>query len=43
MNFFCTKKHWDDWTKEMNLNSEEIFCLDAYEGLAVAKMLFSIK
>lgn len=42
MNFFCTKKHYDEWTGKMGVNENEVFCLDAQEALAVAKMLFSM-
>jgi hypothetical protein len=43
MNFFCTKKHYDQWAVENSINHDEVFCLDAYEALVVAKMLFSIE
>jgi hypothetical protein len=40
MNFFCTKKHYDIWTQSRNVNAEEVFCLNVYEALEVARMLF---
>ena len=40
MNFFCTKKHYDSWTKSRKVNEEEVFCLNVYEALEVAHMLF---
>jgi hypothetical protein len=40
MNFFCMKKHYDSWTKSRNVNPEEVFCLNVYEALEVARMLF---
>ena len=42
MNFFCTKKHHDAWSSKKNVNQETVFCLDAAEALAVARMLFRI-
>lgn len=41
MNFFCTKKHYDDWTEQKRLNSSDIFCLDVREAMQVAEMLFA--
>ncbi len=41
MNFFCTKKHLDQYVAEMNLREEGIFPLSAFEGLTVAQSLFS--
>ena len=41
MNFFCTKKHYDEWTTKRRLDTDEIFCLDADEALMVAEMLFA--
>jgi hypothetical protein len=42
MNFFCTKKHYDEWVAAMKLDPADIFCLDAREALAVARMIFSV-
>lgn len=42
MNFFCMKKHYDQWTSKRNVNEEEVFCLDAREAMFVAEMLFSV-
>lgn len=43
MNFFCTKSHYDEWVKEMELDEDDIFCLKPDEALQVAKMLFSVE
>lgn len=43
MNFFCKKEHWDSWVQKMRVNREEVFCLDAFEALFVAEMLFTEK
>lgn len=40
MNFFCTKKHYDQWTSARNINEDEVFCLPVEEAVVVAKMLF---
>jgi len=40
MNFFCTKEHYEQWTRAMKLNENDIFRLSAREALVVAKMLF---
>ena len=40
MNFFCTEKHYDDWTAKRGVNEAEVFCLPAHEALWVAWMLF---
>lgn len=42
MNFFCKKNHYDEWTKKMKVNEEEIFCLEAREAIHVSKMLFRV-
>jgi len=42
MNFFCTKNHYDLWSAYNGINEDEVFCLDAYEALIVAEMLFSV-
>jgi hypothetical protein len=41
MNFFCTKKHYEEWTTKRNFGTDEIFCLDVHEALLVAGMLFA--
>ena len=41
MNFFCTKKHYDEWTTLKGLNKDDNFCLDIHEALRVAEMLFA--
>jgi hypothetical protein len=41
MNFFCTKKHYDEWITKRSLDSGDIFCLDIHEALLVAEMLFA--
>ncbi|MBU0965663.1 MAG: alkylmercury lyase family protein [Proteobacteria bacterium] len=40
MNFFCTKKHYEEWVAKMQV-SQKHFCLTAAEALQVAQMLFS--
>jgi hypothetical protein len=40
MNFFCTKKHYEEWLAKMNV-SQRHFCLPAAEALEIAKMLFA--
>lgn len=42
MNFFCTKKEYDEWTSEMKLDQSNIFCLNVEEAIQVAKMLFNV-
>ena len=42
MNFFCTKKDYDAWTAQMEINEDDVFCLEAKEALVVAKMLFGL-
>lgn len=42
MNFFCTKKDYDEWVANMGVDTSEIFCLNAEEALSVSKMLFSV-
>jgi len=42
MNFFCTEKHYDDWTRKQGVDESEVFCLDAHEALLVARMLFRV-
>jgi hypothetical protein len=41
MNFFCTKKHFEEYARRMRLDKEKIFGLNLQEALAVARMLFS--
>jgi len=43
MNFFCTKKHYDQWTSNRGVNEEDVFCLDAREAMIVAGMLFTME
>jgi hypothetical protein len=43
MNFFCTKKHYENWTRNQDCKPEEIFCLDMHEALMVAEMLFKVE
>lgn len=42
MNFFCKKKHYDQWVEAGNINKENIFCLNAHDGLTVAEMIFNV-
>lgn len=42
MNFFCTKKDYDEWVEKMNIDRSEIYCLNIFEALSVAKMLFNV-
>ena len=43
MNFFCTKEHYDEWTKAMNLNENDIFRLPIREAIMVSRMLFKLE
>jgi len=40
MNFFCTKKHLDEWVKETAPNNADIHALDIGTAVAVAKAIF---
>jgi hypothetical protein len=42
MNFFCTEKHYDEWTSKRGVDESKVFCLDAREALLVARMLFRV-
>ncbi|MBU4298166.1 MAG: alkylmercury lyase family protein [Proteobacteria bacterium] len=39
MNFFCTKKHYEEWLAKMHV-AQQHFCLTVAEALRVAQMLF---
>ena len=39
MNFFCTKKHYEEWLEKMQVTQLH-FRLTAAEALEVAQMLF---
>jgi hypothetical protein len=41
MNFFCTKKHFDQYVKNMHLDGRPIFGLNLEAALMAAQMLFS--
>jgi len=41
MNFFCTKKHLEDWVIASGADAGELFFLPAQEALIVARWLFS--
>ena len=43
MNFFCKKKHYDQWTSEMGVPNDQIFCLEAQEAIWVSRMLFGLE
>jgi hypothetical protein len=40
MNFFCTEKHYLDWTSKRSVDEANVFCLDAHEAMLVARMIF---
>jgi len=40
MNFFCRKKHYEQWLAQMQV-SQKHFCLTAAQALKVAQMLFA--
>ncbi len=42
MNFFCTEKHFQDWTKKRGVDASTVLCLDAREALLVVRMLFRV-
>lgn len=41
MNFFCTKKHYDQYVQKMHLEARPILGLNLQEALGAARMLFS--
>ena len=41
MNFFCTKKHFEEYAQAKNLKSEEIYCLSLPFAIEAAWYLFS--
>lgn len=43
MNFFCTKEHYDEWTTNMGVDKDQIFCLQAEEAIWVSRMLFGLE
>ena len=43
MNFFCTKEHLKEYQRKMVLKDENIYCLDAHQGLQVAAKLFGLR
>lgn len=42
MNFFCTKEHYDQYIKDMEVAESTVFCLEPNEAISVSKMLFSV-
>lgn len=36
------KKHYDEWVKEMNIATEDVFGLSILEGHQVSRKLFSV-
>jgi len=40
MNFFCTKKHLDEWLDEASLNKDDIHVLNIEKANMVAKAIF---
>lgn len=43
MNFFCTKKHYDEWVTASGTNADDLFALDVEEALVVARWLFGLE
>ena len=41
MNFFCTKKHFDEYAKTKNLKDEEIYCLSLPFAIEAARHIFA--
>ena len=41
MNFFCTKKHYDRYVRDMHLDGRPIFGLNLDKALMAAGILFS--
>ena len=41
MNFFCTKKHLEEYAKAKNLKHEEFYCLSLPFAVEAARCLFS--
>lgn len=42
MNFFCCEDHYKSWVAKNNVSLDDIFCLNAVEGLKIGKMLFDL-
>ncbi|NTV12567.1 MAG: hypothetical protein HGA96_01320 [Desulfobulbaceae bacterium] len=40
MNFFCWKKHYEEWSAAHSRAHTGTFCLDLAEGVSVARRLF---
>lgn len=40
MNFFCTKKHLDDWIKDSQVNQAILYSLNIKEASVVGKLIF---
>jgi len=40
MNFFCTKKHLDEWRMTASQNNKDVFALNMEEALVVAEAVF---
>jgi hypothetical protein len=43
MNFFCTKKHYEDWVAESGTDTSDLFILEVTEALVVARWLFGLE
>jgi hypothetical protein len=43
MNFFCTKKHLEEWLDETTLSREDVHPLDVESAMDVARAIFDSK
>ena len=43
MNFFCTKKHLEEWVEAMEISKDEIFCLDVNTAIYASKEIFDVE
>ena len=41
MNFFCTKKHFDDYATIKSLKDEDVYCLSLPFAVEAARYIFS--
>jgi len=41
MNFFCTKKHFDDYATTKSLKDEDVYCLSLPFAVEAARYIFS--
>jgi hypothetical protein len=43
MNFFCTKKHYDEWLEASGQSEDRLFILPVAEAIVVAEWLFGLQ